>query len=401
MGLEVKIIQKGLIKKVLSMEDIVPSHLEYGIHNSSFVLKEVEKDLEENWYILYNPENIGRGVSFHYNPSDTKHIEFYVNFPSSPSDLDILKEIILRISKKIKIDKIFFDDDSYSLNESLDYFDQLNEFNLKVISELDEDCDNLSIGGALFPITLDNKTIKNFKFNPHLFATFFNDKQQEDIYYASPMFYKNKNGEISGVYVLTTTCYSVFPTNPQVPLGLDIDEENITWLVSVYSFGQEEVLGQLIYDQFLEKTDLLENDEFVLGMHYLTISESIALEWFGLEHLKFKSDFYLETDEIDNPTPSWEDIESAIKSLKHDEEDDSFVLLEFKNPIHKLLYIQAIKYEPDSFAIEIREGSSEDFSHYRLSTPSISDVISSFNTLFVKNVLDYSQWKNVTDEFKC
>ena len=85
--------------------------------------------------------------------------------------------------------------------------------------------------------------------------------------------------------------------------------------------------------------------------------------------------------------------------MKYDEEEPSFIVLDLKEPIHNIMYIQAIINEDNSFDIELRAGTKDDFKHYRYNLKDRNIIIENFKKLFHRENLDYSTWADVTTEF--
>lgn len=399
MAIEISIKQLGNSKKNFDIFEKLPYHLSIGKQNNSYVLKEVEEKLED-WYIIYNSKNIGRGLSYYYKPKQNNEFEMYLNLPTVNSDFEILQEILYLIMETIEVE-IIIDEDMVTKGNLEEYITQLKNNNINFLANLDiSEYDNLQLYAAYFPIVLSKEILMKVIEKPAFLGVYLNEKQQEDIYYPSPLFLKNNTtNQIIGVFVLSTQCTSVFPLKPRVPYGLDFTDEEVLWKVNLVSNVDDNISGEFTYDEFLERSELETIEKFDDSMHYITVSETLGLEWLNKSDAKFVSDFYLETEKIDNNNPSLNDVLKAIVSMEYDEEDPSFVILDLKEKIDDILYVQAIIIEDLSYNIELRVGSETHFKHYRLNTNKQADLVEHFKTTYNKKAINYSNWTDVTAEF--
>ncbi len=399
MAADIKIRRKGLFKSEIKLTDLLKDDLEIGIQNGSYVLKDFEGQ-DKVWLIIYNPKNIGRGISIFYDNKLKGDINLYVSLPTASVDFDVLYKVMQRIENKIKIKDIEIDGELLSMNEVPAKLDKLKTFSRDYIKDINtEEHSSLTIFAAMFPITMGKEQMENFKFNPYLFDEWLNEKQQEDVYYPTAQFYKDNEGSYIGVYVLSTDATSVFPVKPHVPVGFELKDEEVSWKTAIFSSKQEEVIGELPYEKFVELLELEDAETFCEGMKYITLSETLALSLFDMECRKFVGDFYLETEEIDNDNPSWADVQAELERTDYDEDDPPFVVLDFAEPIFDMQYIQAA-WEPDhSFIVELRIGKEDNFKHYRTQTKDRAKMIKFFKTVYEKQHLDYSDWEDVTKEF--
>ncbi len=399
MAAEIKIRRKGLFKSEIKLKDLLKNDLELGIHSSSYVLKDFEGQ-DKVWLIIYDPKNIGRGISIFYENKLKGDINLSVSLPTASIDFDVLYKIMQRIKNKAKIKNIEIDGELFSMSEVPAKLDKLKTFSRNYIKDIDTEAhSSLTIFAAMFPITMSKEQMENFKFNPYLFDEWLNEKQQEDVYYPTIQFYKDNKGSYIGVYVLSTDVTSVFPVKPHVPIGFELKDEEVSWKTAIFSSKQEKVIGELPYEKFVELLELKDAETFCEGMKYITLSETLALSLFGIENSKFAGDFYLETEEIDNDNPSWADVQAELERTDYNEDDPPFIVLDCKESVFDVQYIQAA-WEPDnSFIVELRIGEEDNFKHYRTETKDRAKMMKFFKTIYEKQHLDYSDWEDVTKEF--
>ncbi|MCD8445501.1 DUF6891 domain-containing protein [Tenacibaculum finnmarkense] len=139
--------------------------------------------------------------------------------------------------------------------------------------------------------------------------------------------------------------------------------------------------------------------EYKRDLHdYDEVIELMLMEKEQSKNSKFSYNFCLKTDEIYNINPSSIDVINVIEDMKYsDKNNPSFVVLELKKS--KIMFLQVIVNDDDSYIMELREGNLNDFKHYRFNTKEKSTIINCFKRLFDKKDIDYSKWKNVTEEF--
>lgn len=111
-------------------------------------------------------------------------------------------------------------------------------------------------------------------------------------------------------------------------------------------------------------------------------------------------DFCLKTLEIYNINPSLTDIMKVIENLEYSDEDNpSFIILDFRKTSSEIQYLQAIINEDSSYYIELRTDNKDDFHHYRLKTKEKNVIKDYFNQLYKEEMVDYSKWNNITEQF--
>ena len=142
---------------------------------------------------------------------------------------------------------------------------------------------------------------------------------------------------------------------------------------------------------FENKRDLHNYDEVI---------ELMLSEKEQSENSKFASEFCLKTVEIYNKNPSLIDVINIIENMKYNDEDNpSFIILDLKKSKSNIMFLQALINDDSSYIIELREGSLNEFKHYRFNTKEKNTIINCFKKLYNKKDIDYSKWNNVTEEF--
>ena len=82
-------------RKPLDIYTLVQDDLAYGIHDSSWRLKEGE--LAEGKVVIYNPEHIGRGIEVNWSDFLNREVSLTLPLPCTIHDMDVLYRVTSRI----------------------------------------------------------------------------------------------------------------------------------------------------------------------------------------------------------------------------------------------------------------------------------------------------------------
>lgn len=286
MGLDIEIVQTGLIKKKLPLDTVLGGKLSYGRFDG---VRLVENEIADDGIIAYDPKQIARGFNVSWTPDETKKLELRMNFPTTDEELADFMECVSRICNSWKC-TLTVDGERTDLKDFLERYDSLCAFNLDVLKMMtkqivDGESKTLSLFGAMWPIDLAMEEAEMFvdAEDTIAFRDYLHSKQCLDVYYAVPHFYSMSDGRIVGVYVLSAEVRSVFPYEPSVPFGfsgadggsLKVDE----WRVMLFLSEDMEHL-QTDYAQMAERLPKEKCSRFDGGhmlIEQLTIEEVKAL----------------------------------------------------------------------------------------------------------------------------
>lgn len=259
MSIDVVITQKGLFKKTLPLQVILGSDLSYGSYDFGFRLNVEQRDEFE--LIAYLPNQIGRGFSVIWNPKEKHRIVLRALTPTCEEELREFYGCIKRISEYWKCD-LEVDGVPTTFSQFQAGLEDMIAFNEKALINMCQailagEHPSLTLFSAMWPMELGKQEAEQFLSNPKDFHQWLHDRQSLDVYYAAPMFYDTEDG-IVGIYVLTEDCDSVFPNTPSVPFGIMDPHTNKAltceqYRVSLVSTTQNEVIGQLDYEEWLER----------------------------------------------------------------------------------------------------------------------------------------------------
>lgn len=256
MAIDVLIKQKLFGGKTMPIDVILGDHLHYG----NFVNDQLNAgELGETEFIAYNPECIGRGFSVIWNPRKKKTIALRLPQPSTTQEL---KDFYAAIERMMKYwdGKLIVDGNRLSLHKFLAGFDDMVDFNHKIIKQfsqqvLNGEHDTLTLYSTMWPLAVGKEEATLFMENSDYYAQWLHEKQSMDVYFASPNFYMGDNG-IFARYILTNNLPAVFPHQPTVPFGITDPRtgkplECEEWLICLGIEGETEPLCEMEYSKFL------------------------------------------------------------------------------------------------------------------------------------------------------
>ena len=256
MSIEVLIKQKLFGGKAMPIEVILGEHLRYG----NFVNDRLNVgELGDTEFIAYNPESIGRGFSVAWSPKEKKTIALRLPQPSTTQELKDFYAAIERMMNHWD-GKMIVDGSRVSLPDFLSDFDNMVDFNYKIIKQfsqqvLDGEHDTLTLYSTMWPLAIGKEEATLFMENPDYYAAWLHEKQSMDVYFASPYFYVGDK-RIFARFFLTNNLPTVFPHQPTVPFGVTDPTtgkqlECKEWLIWLGIEGEKEPLCEMEYSKFL------------------------------------------------------------------------------------------------------------------------------------------------------
>lgn len=265
MGLTLRISGKSIFRnKEIDINLLMKNcELKYGSRNEFAVLNEGE--INNNTFVAYNPNLIGRGIFLDCREINSGKIETSINFPTTETEINDFIGIIKEINDQLKKIEILCVEENkrYKFEELIDGKDRIVEFSLKTLNQgCSKNIDMpLTYTLAMWPLTLTNEQRKEFSKSKDLkeFEKLLNEKQKIDAYYAKPRIYNNStNNTIVAVYTLTEECDSIFPVDGNDFINLDgikVDEV----LIQFYIFSENR-LAEGIYDYGKFINEIMKNN---------------------------------------------------------------------------------------------------------------------------------------------
>ncbi len=242
MAVTVRIPQKSLFKKKLTIEEIVNiSNLSYGIPDEHYRLQENEIS---DHTLLYSKNKLARGIDLSLDHHD---IFLILNLPTSKEEIRTFYNLIDSLCHHLKIDKYYRDEKLVNLDDKELFIKYDEEGSINGLKDLQEkimskEYSGFQIFGIYNPISIGSKEIKKINNNLDNLANLLNDLQAMDVYYASAHIYEVKN-RLVGVYAIGPNIPSVVPLKPSIVLN---QIENIEEWYVILKDGKT-----LKYDDFI------------------------------------------------------------------------------------------------------------------------------------------------------
>lgn len=221
-----------------------------------------------------------RGFEFAYE-KDSKCYIVRVNTPSGIYDWEAALDLLRALSVKLGNDIYCENGDVYN-SDNISSFPYRHDIENGVeivythINDDDSELDSLVLPGALHDISINKELaaeIYNSSDSAEAFTNFLVKTQNVDAYFAKQMLFKNNDGHIKGLYVLSQDLPTVLPLKPVVTYdnhfvleGEKVDD----WVLFVNFSDDEEIDGQEIpYSDFIAKLgkdnyELLDANNFVV-----------------------------------------------------------------------------------------------------------------------------------------
>ena len=224
MSIDIRITQKGLLKKTLPLHVITGSDLCYGTSDG---MKLKENDLSSDEIILYHSNHISRGFSIEWTPEKKDYVDLRALSPDSREGLNDFFAAIQRIASYWKCE-IEMDGNITALAELVSLIPDMQAFNETVLESVCGDIlsgkkESLTLYSVMFPVVLGVPEAEKFRHDVDAFGRWLHEKQSVDAYYAQPQFFRTEEGVV-GRYVVTEECRTIFPLKGQVPLEISDPE---------------------------------------------------------------------------------------------------------------------------------------------------------------------------------
>ena len=276
MSVEVRIKQKGLIKKKLDLtlvNEICKKYdLNFGVMNEAITLNDYTggNDIKEVHMTLYNPKRIGRGFDLMV---EKNMFDCYmrVTTPSTNEDIATFYEVVMHISAILHA--VTYEKDDTEILKVSDIPKEkefITEWNANQLLNMVSKNQNLTLFGAIYPISIEPETAQQWIhmdriFLMNEFADYLHGKQDADYYYARALLFKNKDEEIFGTYAITEGVDTVFPLTPRVSIVSGLELTDISyWRVSIGKIVGDnyEKVGNMDFAEFAEKYQLDKKPRF-------------------------------------------------------------------------------------------------------------------------------------------
>lgn len=248
MSVDVCLKQRGVFKKPLPLSFITNNNqLAYGTLNSWIL----QPDVISDDMVLYDREQIGRGISLVWDEKNPKQVELRLLLPTTRHEIDVFYDLIQRIAQHWNLRKYEQDGIEQKVSAMEEMRENINVFSKECLRDFLAKHDSGCFFSALHPLYYDEQDLEEMQIN---FAAFLHHRQSMDVYYARPRIYQRADGEFFGVYTLTNGVDTVLPLEPMAPFQMrnpNTDEDLVVkeWYLAMYYYEEERFLGQLPYEK--------------------------------------------------------------------------------------------------------------------------------------------------------
>ena len=267
MSVDIKIVNRGIFKKKLCLQDFLETGLQAGVMDNTWRMQPLDTEAADD-FILYDPACIARGIQVVWK--QPYEVELYLLLPTCQQEIEAFYDLIHHLCKCWKTSAFEQDGEMQELRSIQDIKPRHVTFSEECLcSFLKEHADGcfFSARHPLWFAAQDHEEMQDD------FGAWLHNHQKQDIYYASPRIYQKEDG-FFGVYTITSTVDSLLPVKPEAPFGMKdptsgADIQIDTWYAAFYDLEEESFLGQLPYEIFIQEIHLSEGERYDAKMYKL------------------------------------------------------------------------------------------------------------------------------------
>lgn len=215
MAVDVKIKQKSLFKKKVTIKEIIElTNLSYGVCDEAYRL--IPNEIGSRT-ILYDKNKLARGIELSLENND---IILRLSLPTTPKEIRCFYKIIETICKNFNTNTYIRNEETAQIEDN-DTFIKSDEegsiYGLKDMKDIlaTKEYPYMQIFGVYHPIAIGSKEIKEIDNNLENFENLLNKLQQLDLYYAAPKLYQTPD-KLIAVYAIGTEIPSIVPLKPGI-----------------------------------------------------------------------------------------------------------------------------------------------------------------------------------------
>ena len=270
------VVQKGVYKRKLKLDDLSADRYIYGMHDRYFRFFSLRT--REGYYIFFDPHHIGCGMKIYWNDDIRKYITITARPLATVYDIAMIFDTVRRVMAIWKTNKFYFNNQEYTADQLDGLHEECTRKAAQYLrqAEIIQKKDNIILVPAVkWPLYIDADRIHEFgeKNDTEGYAEYLHRLQNNNYYWCSCHIYSDPAGGYKGVYTVTAGVDTIIALRPEVPLLMkDPDSQEhvqISSCIVRFVTHQRELIGELSYTQFLtlvsgEKLELYDKCHAVL-----------------------------------------------------------------------------------------------------------------------------------------
>ena len=264
MARELFIRNSRLLKKPLSMSEIVSGHKwSYGTLDDHGRLDKGKID-NNGPLIIYDKENIGRGIQI-LNYDSSKEIHLALVLPATEGDVRMLYDVAKRIAELWKSKYISVDgdkEDVSNLDHCIDFDIKTHKSVLRNARQIFNGSEYLNLACATLPVCISIEQLENFADDYNEFGHYLHEKQMISAYKSAPLF-AQLDDVICSIYVFFDNGAIILPRVPEMKFTQDGEiytcEESY---IFVHNLFEGEKMSKMRFDDFINRVPSEKKTEF-------------------------------------------------------------------------------------------------------------------------------------------
>ena len=264
MARELFIRNSRLLKKPLSMSEIVSGHKwSYGTLDDHGRLDKGKID-NNGPLIIYDTENIGRGIQI-LDHDSSKEIHLALVLPATEGDVRMLYDVAKRIAELWKSKHISVDgdkEDVSNLDHCMDFDIKTHKSVLRNARQIFNGSEYLNLACATLPVCISIEQLENFADDYNEFGHYLHEKQMISAYKSAPLF-AQLDDVICSIYVFFDNGAIILPRVPEMKFTQD--GEIYTCMESyifVHDLFEGEKISKMRFDDFVGRVPSEKKTEF-------------------------------------------------------------------------------------------------------------------------------------------
>lgn len=264
MARELFIRNSRLLKKPLSMSEIVSGHKwSYGTLDDHGRLDKGKID-NNGPLIIYDTENIGRGIQI-LDHDSSKEIHLALVLPATEGDVRMLYDVAKRIAELWKSKHISVDgdkEDVSNLDHCIDFDIKTHKSVLRNARQIFNGSEYLNLACATLPVCISIEQLENFADDYNEFGHYLHEKQMISAYKSAPLF-AQLDDVICSIYVFFDNGAIILPRVPEMKFTQDGEIYTcVESYIFVHDLFEGEKISKMRFDDFVGRVPSEKKTEF-------------------------------------------------------------------------------------------------------------------------------------------